>query len=156
MMKKGYTLIELVIVIAIMAILFTIGYGNFQDYSRQQALISAVRTVQTDLRTTQESAIAGNKPAACNTFLNGYRFRVISGSTYAIEASCTPNNNISVKQVTMPNGMTIGTPNPNPIFFKSLAHGTNIGTGGTASIVITQTLTGRTRTITIGANGNVQ
>lgn len=156
MMRKGYTLIELIIVIGIVAIIFTFGYTNFQDYSRQQTLLAAVRTVQTDLKSTQESAIAGNKPSSCVSYLNGYQFSVDSSTSYSISANCTPNVNIAVKQVALPSGITISSPNPNPIFFKALAQGTNIASGGSATIVVTQTLTGKTRTIMIGANGSVQ
>jgi prepilin-type N-terminal cleavage/methylation domain-containing protein len=155
-MKQGYTLVELLIVIVIIGILFSVGYVNFQDYSRQQTLLAAVRSVVVDLHTAQEFAISGNKPTTCVTLLDGYKFNVTSGTTYELDAYCTPNSNISVKQVTVPSGITISNPNPNPILFKALAQGTNIASGATASIVITQTLTGKTRTITIGPNGNVQ
>lgn len=156
MSKNGYTLIELLIVFALTGILFTIGYISFLDYSRQQNLISFVRTVQSDLKTTQESAIAGNKPSGCDTYLNGYQFLVDSTTSYTISANCTPSTNIIIKQVNAPSGYTLTAPNPNPIIFKSLASGTNISGSGTASIVIKQTITGNTRTITVGANGDVK
>jgi type II secretion system protein H len=152
---KGYTLIEILIVFVIVGILFTIGYSSFQDYSRQQALLNVVRSIQTDLRSAQESAIAGNKPAGCSVLLNGYQFSVTSANTYEIDANCT-SNRIQVKTITLPAGITIANPNPNPVVFKALAQGTNIAKNASASVVITQTLTGKTRTITIGANGNVQ
>jgi type II secretory pathway pseudopilin PulG len=143
-------------VIGIIGILFTLGYVNFQDYSRQQNLLATARSLQNDLKSAQEAAIAGNKPASCNTYLNGYKFSVDSNTSYSIIANCTPNIDIVTKQVNLGSGVTISAPNPNPIFFKALAQGTNIVSGGTASILLTQTLTGRTVTVTIGANGNVQ
>jgi prepilin-type N-terminal cleavage/methylation domain-containing protein len=155
-MKNGYTLIELLIVITIIGILFSAGYLSFLDYSRQQALLSVVRGIQVDMHLAEDYAISGNKPTACNTLLNGYNFNVTSSSSYEVDANCTPNSNFQVKTVTLPAGITISAPVPNPILFKSLAQGTNIAGGGTASIVVTQTLTGKTRTVTIGANGNVQ
>lgn len=154
---SGYTLIELLIVMAIIAILVTIGYLNFQDYSRHQALISAARSIQVNIRQAEEYAAAGKKPSGCLTLLNGYQFKVTSQTTYEIDAICTPNSFYIINQpFTMPLGMTIAAPNPNPVIFKSLAQGTNIGSGGTASIVITQTVSGNTKTVTIGANGDVQ
>jgi len=155
-MKKGYTLIELLIVIVIMGIVFSIGYVNFQDYSRQQALLAAVRSIETDIHQTQEYALSGNIPAACTTLLNNYKFNVTSSTTYEIDATCTPNTTIQIKIFNVAAGMTIAAPNPNPIVFKTLGQGTNIASGGTARIVVTQTLTGKTRTITIGETGNVQ
>ncbi len=152
---RGYTLIELLIVMAIMGILFTVGYLSFQDYSRRQTLLAVGRSVRVDIRTAIESAIAGNKPAACNNVLNGYQLWITSNSAYEIDAICSAGNIVS-KQAVIPVGITISSPNPNPIIFKVLAQGTNIPTGTTATIQIKQTLTGYTDTITIGENGNVQ
>ncbi|SRR5258708_7868791 len=151
---EGYTLIEILIVLAITGILFTIGYNSFQDYSRQQALVAAARSMQTDLRQAQESAIAGTKPTGCVT-LNGYQFNVLTSSTYEIDANCT-NNVIQIKLSSLPVGLTVATPNPNPIIFKSLAQGTNIPLANTATITITQTSTQNVRNVTIGSNGNIQ
>jgi prepilin-type N-terminal cleavage/methylation domain-containing protein len=153
--SAGYTLIEILIVFVIVGILFTLGYNNFQDYSRQQTLLSVIRSIQTDIRSAQESAIAGNKPVGCSVLLNGYQFIVTSANTYEIDANCTTNK-IQTKIITLPAGITIGNPNPNPIIFKSLAQGTNIRQNAAALIVITQVSTGKTRTVTVGANGNVQ
>lgn len=157
-MKKshGYTLIELLIVIAIVAILFTIGYVSFRDYSQEQSLLSAVRTIRTDVLSTKELALSGDKPSTCNTILNNYKFSITSGTTYSITANCSPNDDISVKDVTVPAGFTLTAPTPNPITFKVLADGTNIALGATASILVTQTSTGNSRAITIGGNGDIQ
>lgn len=153
--KEGYTLIEILMVIAISGILFTIGFLGFQSYSRQQNLIATVRAVQTDIKLTKQNAISGNVPATCNAFLNGYQFNVTSSTTYNIDAFCTANK-VTVKTVTLPADFTISSPNPNPITFKSLAQGTNIANGSSTNLVITQKSTGKTVTITIGAGGNVQ
>src|SRR5579859_4323674 len=104
---SGYTLIELLIVMAIIGVLVTIGYLNFQNYSRQQSLISAARSIQVAIRQAEEYANAGNKPASCATLLNGYQFNVTSGTTYEIDANCTPNTSYQIKKFTMPSGMTL-------------------------------------------------
>src|SRR5260221_14673708 len=154
MKSQGYTLIELMIVLVITSILFTVGYNAFQDYSRQQALLAAVRGIQTDLRSAQESAAAGTKPANCTT-LNGYQFKVVSQSSYEIDAFCT-NNVIQVKVTTLPQDLIIRTPSPNPIIFKSLAQATNVAAVGSATIIITQNSSQNTRGIVVGSNGNIQ
>ncbi len=154
MMMKGYTLIEILIVLAITAFLFSIGYTNYRSYAQRQALTAAARALQTDLRFAQEQAIAGSKPTGC-TLLNGYQFTVTSLSAYQLDASCT-NGVFQTKQITLPTGISMSSPNPNPIFFKSLAQGTNISSGGVATIILTQTGTANTITLTIGSNGNIQ
>ncbi len=169
--NQGYTLVELLVVIAIIGILFTIGFNNFQDYTRQQQLIALQRSIRTDILTAQQGATSGTKPAGCvnssdsndpNYRLNSYQFRVMPPATYEIEANCLVNgalSTITVDTVTIPvgaTGFTISAPSVNPIIFKLLGQGTNIPTGGSTSIIITQTSTGNTRTITIGTNGNIQ
>jgi len=153
--NKGYTLIELLIVMAIMGILFTVGYLSFQDYSRRQTLLAAGRGVRVDIRTAIESAIAGNKPAACSNVLNGYQFWITSATTYEIDALCSAGN-VVVTSATIPTGITLTASIPNPVIFKVLAQGTNIPTGTTATILVKQTATGYIDTIRIGENGNVQ
>lgn len=152
---QGYTLIEILVVVAILALLFTVGYSNFQAYSQRQALVSLGRQITIDLRSAQESAVAGDITSSCSGLLNGYQLKVNSGTTYEIDALCT-GGTVQTKAVTISPGITISTPNPNPIIFKSLAQGTNIVGGANATIVMTQTATGNTRTITIGANGSIQ
>ncbi|CAN5325297.1 hypothetical protein BH10PAT1_BH10PAT1_4320 [soil metagenome] len=154
-MKNGYTLIELLVVIAIMAVLFTIGFNNFQSYSRQQALLVVGRTIQTDLKTAQEYATAGNKPSGCSTLLNGYQFNVLTASSYEIDANCTGGIVIHIKQVTIPSDFTLVNPNPNPIVFKALAQGTNIAAGSTAIINLTQNSTSKANNLKVNPNGTV-
>jgi len=153
---KGYTLIELLIVMAITGILFTIGYNGFQSYSRQQALLSLVRSIQVDLHSAQSSALAGVKPTGCNGLLNGYQFKYVTGTKYEIDANCSLGT-VVIKTVTIPSDFSMWTPPiPNPIIFKSLAQGTNIPSGGTANVFLLQLSTWTSRTIVVGPNGNIQ
>lgn len=164
---KGYTLIELLVVIAIIGILSAIGFNNFQDYTRQQQLLAAVRSTRTAILSARESAVAGTKPSTCMAtdpidttkvidHLTAYLFRVILPNKYRTDLSCTVTGNIAGTPVTLPAGITISAPVPNPIRFKALGQGTNIPSGGSATITITQTATGNIRTITIGENGDIQ
>jgi prepilin-type N-terminal cleavage/methylation domain-containing protein len=167
---KGYTLIEILVGLAIIGLLFSFGFVSFRDYSRRQALAGAVKEVQGDLRLAQEDASAGLKPDDINCnydpitlagrFLNGYDFTVLSQSDpaeYEIRASCSGGNAASpTKDVTLASGITISVPSPTPILFKVLGQGTNIP-GGT-SAVITLSLIGLTdtATVTIGSGGEIQ
>lgn len=153
MMKNGYTLIELLVVMAIIGILFSVGYLSFQGYSRRQVISSVARSIQSDLRTAQEDANAGNLPVGCSG-LSGYQFVVTSTSQYVINisASCSPSPN-PIKSVTLPSGINISATS-NSLLFKPLGQGTNIT--GTVTVTITQSGTNNTGTVTIGANGNIQ
>ena len=153
--KNGYTLIEVIVVLAIMGIVFTMGFVNFQDYSRQQALQAVVKSLQTELKSAQGNAIAGKKPAACNGVLDGYQFQRTSPTTYQIAAYCSQNI-VTLKTITLPADFTLQAPTPNPIKFKTLGQGTNIPAGTTATVTVTQISSGKTRSVSIGENGNVE
>ncbi len=156
MEKKGYTLIEILIVLVIMGLLFAAGYANYRDFSRRQQVISAMRALRSDLRLAQEQAIEGKKPPGC-TILNGYKFSVQSPNLYEIDASCT-SGDIMVRTIPVPTGITISTPYPNPIIFNILGTGTNIPTTppGRTVLGLTQTLTGNFRSIIIYATGEIK
>ena len=59
--KAGFTLVELMIVIAIMAILAGIAAPNFQTYMAQRRLNGAARQVMTDLMAARMKAVSLNQ-----------------------------------------------------------------------------------------------
>ena len=157
MSGDGYTLLEILVSLTVIGLLFSLGFVNFRDFSRRQALLGVARSVKGEIRLTQERALSGRKPAdpSCNSpnTLDGYNFRVVSANNYTIEASCT-GGTVSVKSVDLPPDVSISTPSPNPILFKVLGQGTNIP--AEATLTLTQAETGNTQVITIGAGGEVK
>lgn len=155
----GYTLIEILVSITIIALLFIFGYASFREFSRRQAINSAVRVVRGDLRLAQQQALAGNKPAdpKCNApnLLDGYYFRAASTS-YTIEAACSgvSGGPVTTKSVSLSSDISMTAPSPNPILFKVLGQGTNISS--TATVVLTQAGTNNTQTITITSGGEIK
>ena len=59
--KPGFTLIEMMIVIAVMAILAAIAAPNFQTYMAQRRLNGAARQVMTDLMAARMKAVSLNQ-----------------------------------------------------------------------------------------------
>jgi prepilin-type N-terminal cleavage/methylation domain-containing protein len=165
---KGYTLIEILVGLAIIGLLFSFGFISFRDYSRRQTLAGAVKEVQGDLRFAQEDALSGLKPDDINCnydpvtlggrFLNGYDFTVVSQNPaeYEIMASCSGGDAANpTKDVLLSSGITI-VPSQNPILFKVLGQGTNIPGGTSASITLSLTGLTDTATVTIGSGGEIQ
>ncbi|HJY98634.1 MAG TPA: prepilin-type N-terminal cleavage/methylation domain-containing protein [Patescibacteria group bacterium] len=153
---SGYTLIEILVGLTIIGLLFGIGYVNFRDFSRRQAIAGAGKLIQGDLRIAQQLALVGQKPDQ-SCILTGYNFDVDSAArSYSIYALCETGPATEVtKTVTLPPGIQIAAPSPNPILFKVLGTGTNL-TSGTADIVLTQDLTANQYTVTVGSGGEIR
>jgi len=160
--KKGYTLIEILVALTIIGLLFNFGYVSFRDFSRRQAVAGAAKTIQGDLRLAQENAISGQKPpdnASCKSPLNtldSYSFTVYPPSEYRIEANCTGSAiAIPIKDVFLPFGITLSTPSPNPLKFKILGQGTNVGASNWI-LTLTQAGTGNPATVTVTSGGEIR
>lgn len=159
--QKGYTLIEILVGLSIIGLLFAVGYVNFRDFSRRQAIAGAGKLLQGDLRVAQQLALSGQKPTDANCAgtngLTGYYFE-LSSTEYKIYAGCSGGVSTEItKEIFLPTGISVSPlPSPNPILFKVLGHGTNIPEGGTAEIILIQSQTNNTFTVTVGAGGDIQ
>ncbi len=150
----GYTLIEILVALTIIGLLFSFGYVSFRDFSRRQAIVDAAKAIQADLRLAQQNAISGQKPGGCTTTLDSYNFNVRSASRYTIEANCSATPPV-VKDVNLPSGITISTPSPNPLTFKILGQGTNVGAADW-TLTLTQAGTANTATATVTSGGEIR
>lgn len=155
---KGYTLIEILVGLSIIGLLFGFGYSSFRDFSRRQALSGTAKKIQGNIRLAQQEALSGRKPnnAFCNSpnTLTGFGLDIYSTSAYRIIAICS-GGNVTIRDIPLPTGISIGIPSPNPIIFKVVGQGTNITQGSSVSISITQTATGELNQISISSSGDV-
>lgn len=166
--EKAYTLIELLIVIMIMAVLFTIGYVGYRDYARRQVVAGVVKQIQGDLRLTQQMALSGQKPNekgcadSTGLALDGVYFGITNNPRplYRIRAVCgndpTQVSYPILKEVNLPDGISFSGINHNPIVFKVLGQGTNITVSETAVITVTQTGTNNVGTISVSSGGEIR
>ncbi|HJX46155.1 MAG TPA: type II secretion system protein [Patescibacteria group bacterium] len=136
---KGFSLVEVILVVAIIASLFAVGYANFRGYQRRQSIMAAARQVEGDIRLAEEYASSGKKPTGC-TLLNGYIFQVNSSpvDTYDIIADC-PTDVVVKNDIAISSGMTL-TPSSS-MMFKVLGLGTDIPSDNPKTIIVTQTET---------------
>ena len=156
--KKGYTLIEILVSLTIIGAIFGFGYASFRDFSRRQAVADAAKLIQGDLRFAQENAMAGQKPAGCNTTLDSYSFNRLSSTRYTIDANCGAAT-VTVKDVNVSFGITLSTPSPNPIKFNVLGRGTNVdGSGGSENweLILTQEVTTNSVTVIVTPGGEIK
>jgi len=158
---KGYSLVEVLVAISIIALIIFSGFVGYREFSRRQSLAGVNRTLQGDIRLTQELALAGKKPAACGVnALDGYYFFVSPPGGYQVIAVCGATLTTE-KTVTLPTGFTLAalSPNltpPNSLLFKTLGAGTNIPAGQNTTVTLTQAVTLSTIVTTITAGGEVR
>lgn len=155
MKAKGYTLIEILMVMAVVALLFGVGYAGYRDFSRRQALAGAIKVIQGDLRQAQQFALSGKKPDAGCPTLDGISFEVAEPNTYSINYICSGINAGEMKSETLSSDISLVNSH-NPLVFRVLGLGTNIESSGSALITLTQTSTGRSSTIIVGAGGDIR
>ncbi|MEK7061248.1 MAG: prepilin-type N-terminal cleavage/methylation domain-containing protein [Patescibacteria group bacterium] len=157
-MRKGFTLIEVLISLTIIGLLFGFGFANFRDYSRRQQLLSVARNLKGQIRLVQSKASAGEKPddIKCNgtNTLSSYSFQIVSTTSYRTVANCM-GGNVTIKTENLPDGISM-SPTSGIISFKVLGQGTNITAGGSFVITLTQTGTGSTSLVTVTAGGEIK
>jgi prepilin-type N-terminal cleavage/methylation domain-containing protein len=136
-MKKGFTFIELIIVIAIILVLSVAIIVNYNSYTDRERVRQSGLTMKSDLRLVASKVNAGVKPAACTMpvsyALVSYEVTFITTcsdgrSCYTITPRCS-NGLISDEQRTVyiPKELHIQSANQT-IRFLPLSAGTDLAT----------------------------
>lgn len=89
--SRGFTLLEIVIVFAVIAILSAIGIAAFVSYSRVQSLQTSASTLSSTLSLARSRAISQAKPTDCGSqILNGYKVVLnTAANSYELDAICS-------------------------------------------------------------------
>lgn len=106
----GFTLVELLIAVSVLAIIGAFGFAALVNYSRIQALENAARDLKTHLRLVQSKAMVQEKPAACSSSapLTAYRLTFTNPSNYRIDALCSTT--VTVGTFSLPQPITRTVP----------------------------------------------
>lgn len=127
--RKGFTIIELVVVLGIFATITAIGYIRSVDIARRAPITATVDTFIADLRGVQTQAMIG-----------------ASQGSYGISLPSYP----------APANITISTTFPGSVIEFTKGSGDIAGfTAGNNTVTITQTLSGEHKTLTINHYGAV-
>lgn len=149
MMRKGFSIVEMIVVFMILGILATSGITVTQRSGRRQSVNSAAEQIRGALRQAQAQALAGRK-VNCVDLLESWNVN-FTATGYSIDEQCQGVKAGST--TTLPVGAKITTlPSPNPVKFKVLGQGTNI-TGSTTLKITNQE---ETASIIISSTGEIQ
>jgi Tfp pilus assembly protein FimT len=157
---SAYTLIELLVAVTIGVIVFTVGIAGYREFSRRQNLTGVAKNLTSDLRTIQQLALTGQKPAdvTCDRLI-GYTFNRIDSSSYSLLANCDNTrvtgslSNIEIKTVNFSEEINLSATR-NTILFKVLGNGTDLTVDNV--ITLSNNVSGDTVSITIGTGGDIK
>jgi len=147
--KKGFTLLELLIVIAILAIISTIGAGFYINYNKNIEINSVSKNIVSDLKQAQSRSMSGS-----GDFKWGIHF--VNGSEDYYELFSTPTDyNSGLKVISskyyLSNGINFSVPVPDSsidVIFDKI-------NGGTINSSIVLESSDLTKTISISSIGNI-
>lgn len=141
---KGFTLVELVIILAILLLLFAIVGSLSSNTLPKSQLLSSAETVVQTLRRAQALSIAGKHDSLWGVYLTASDITLFAGSSYA-----TRNTEHDQREV-FPAGITVS--GISEVVFEAITGETsNPGT-----IMLVADATGQTSTITIYASGLIE
>lgn len=149
--SSGYTLIELIVVIAIMGIILSIGLAGWTSYQNKEKLRAETQEVISWLRKIQTKAGRGEKPSADCPTLDYYEInqtnRSLQADTYCLDESGVSVDMGTVDSVTVEEGVSLNL-SSSFIFYS------NSGVTG-QSRTISLTYAGNTYTINISESGKI-
>ena len=168
--RAGFTLVELVVVISIMAVVLAGGVASFRKFSQKQILTDAARELKNTLRLAQTNAATGEKGnCACgdggdnicgtpdDETIAGWEVDFGSGN-YKIYGVCESGTVFNLKGVLgsksrtdLPPGLRIN-PVPAPVRFKVLSRGTNL----TGDMNIRLNGFDKTQVVTVTVGGGIK
>jgi len=168
MTEQGFTLIELVVVLAFVSIISTVGIAGYMQYSRVQKLNSASLDFATVLQTAKSRALSQVKPdsGACNSSdLNGYQVYISSSTAFQTLAKCA-DGTVDSASKTLPLNISFSLPNSAAsatIFFNVLTGLVTVTVGVTninidSGYIITLNSSENSsihKTVTVYANGRI-
>lgn len=146
--SRGFTVLELMVTIAILSLILSVGVPSFQSGVEKRRTIAAAEEIYGQLQLARSEAVARSQPV----FMN-----IAAGADWAIGVSnnvaCDPSDNSPA--CTLPDA---GTINDNPIThrFSAADHGT-VGLTATAASIsfLPQRGTANGASITVTSTGDV-
>ena len=84
--SRGFTAIEMMVTVAVIAVLLAVVVPSFREQLERRKLEGAATELSTDIQFTRTEAVSRNQPATLTTVANGY----------AVAASGVPLKNVTL------------------------------------------------------------
>jgi len=158
--SRGFTLLELIIVFAVIAILAAIGVASFVSYSRVQALQTSTSTLSSTLSLARSRAISQAKPTQCgNQVLNGYKVILnTSASSYELDAICATSFSYVIQTTYLPKNITFDAikTTSTSFYFPVIVNGAIFVPTSLSSATIYLNGYGNTKTVVVDSTGDIK
>lgn len=143
--RGGFTVIELMAVVVVLAVLLTLAVPAFMDLLARQRLEGAANELSADLQYARSEAVSRQLDVALRTLADG--------SGYSITAASTPTPTL-IKSVTLPDEVTV-TDNTT-LTYTGMRGIPNETSGGDLSITVSSTRTSGRMQVDNNAMGRVR
>jgi Tfp pilus assembly protein PilE len=152
----GFSLLELLLILSLIALLFSLGIAQYNRFSRSQSLVKAKDELISNLRLTQSKAMIAEKPLECGEKeLEGHSLEFINDYSYRIVAVCNCVDCPEVKAaVNFPSGV-VKQSGPDEIFFKVLSRGVEF-IGSQPPLILSLVNSSETQTINLTTAGEIR
>lgn len=156
--KTGFTLIELIVVMAVMAILSAIFLASYRGGQKEYTLLGAVQLLVSDLRRTQNLAVTRLEQNGIAPY--GYGVYVRDAQTYLIFYNLAGDKNYQadskvLETIILPKQVSINPTNKS-VFFTPPDPTTYIDGLNVGSQSFTLIMAGRTKSVTVYSSGRIE
>ena len=149
--RPGYTLIELIVVISIVAILVSFGFSAYTKSQKRQIGQTAGEQIISFLQEQQKIANIGKK--ACTGKFIGQQVVFTTPNTLSPTSLCD-GDSVSGESLTIPGVTSLSAPTMT-VIFNPLSRGIDLG--GSSELILTyQTSTSLTYTIKLTSSGTIE
>ncbi len=143
----GFTMIEMMVVIAIIGVLSAIAVPSFLEYARNQRLSGAARQVYTDLMNARQQSVTENKKIIVQ-FVNNHQYQFVRDNDNS-ENVTTGDETLFLRDIHPEYSDITFSADFNPAFRPN-------GTGKNPVITLTSSSTGKTKCIYISTAGRIR
>jgi prepilin-type N-terminal cleavage/methylation domain-containing protein len=173
MKNKGFTLIELMVVMVIVMILATMSFAGYSRFNQQQQINIVYENLKNDLAEAKSMAMSQaitkcQKETGVTRIFLGYQIQFMppgnnpKKKSYRLEEVCDQgvgdhfNTGTKIKTIELPTTVWLSIDSSDPtdpsyIRFKSLTGGVDAG-----AVITLENDRGQKRTITVTSSGNIE